>query len=372
MDIDRVNYLIEESGVPCLSVIVPTYRTSPERLQNTELVKKAVRKAKLLLMHSPMPVGTREKMTERISDWSRSLDHVHALDGVGLFLSPGIAESVVFPFPVTETVVVDRSFITRDLFYLKQFVERYYILVLGHQSIRLLAAHADLIREVRDQHFPMHFEEEGSYEYERSAAGSSYGYGMKAFEKEKSELTAIRLKTKMKEADEYLSGYLKGASIELVLAGTTETLAMFEQITSHSRRIAGKVEGSFGWQSFEALRYLAWSAYGGHFKAKLHDLIIRLKETPPGNRSEGLRNVWKAVAEGKGLRLLVERNYRRRAYMREDSGQLYLRKPASDHVMIPDAVDEIVERVHVRKGKVFFVGDGELEEFGHIALVHRY
>ncbi len=362
--------LLGETATPCLSIVVPTYRTSPARTQNPEAVRKAVHKAKLLLQRTPMPKGTREKMAEEIVEWSKSIDHVHSLDGLGLYISPTVEESVTFPFPVTEKIIIDKSFETRDLYYLKQYMELYYVMVLSKDGVKLLEAHADTVKEVRDGTFPMVFEQE--YEYERSAVGSSYGYGMKAFEKDKGELTSIRIRDGLRAADEALASILKDSQAYFVVSGTKELVADFEAVTSLKDRIAGRVTGSYTWYAYDGLRELAWETYSEFYSKKLHALINRLRETPPQMRSEGLREVYKAAVEGKGLYLLVEKDFRKRAYLKDEENRLYLNKPGEDAVPMPDAVDEIIEMVTSKNGKIVFAENGELTDFGQIALIHRY
>ena len=118
----------------------------------------------------------------------------------------------------------------------------YLILSLNRTKISLFKVVDSHATEIVDETFPMIYREE--YEYSKSARGTSYGFSLKGFEKDKSVLTEIRFITFLRSADERLKLYLKNG-IPLILAGVKKELADFETITHHKDHLAGEVAGSY-------------------------------------------------------------------------------------------------------------------------------
>jgi len=128
MNHKEIQALIEERNEWCVSVIIPTHRTSPDRRVNSEILKKSVIHARTLLDKKKPPIDTYNMMVKSIDKLLDEFDPVHALDGLGIYVSPDITQMVHFPFPVKEKIIIDKSFETRDLHYFKQFSSPYYIL----------------------------------------------------------------------------------------------------------------------------------------------------------------------------------------------------------------------------------------------------
>lgn len=118
----------------------------------------------------------------------------------------------------------------------------YLILSLSRKKISLIRVVNSHPIEIEDGAFPMTFSDE--YEYSKSSAGTSFGYALKGFEKDKSVMTEVRFITFLRGADERLRPYLK-KDVPLVIAGVKKELGDFETITHHKDRITGSVPGSY-------------------------------------------------------------------------------------------------------------------------------
>ncbi|RUR72861.1 hypothetical protein ACF3DV_16830 [Chlorogloeopsis fritschii PCC 9212] len=75
--------------------------------------------------------------------------------------------------------------------------------------------------------------------------------------------------------------------------------------------------------------------------------------------------------EGRGKLLLIEKNYHVPAIVTED-GRLELVDHSGGIEVMDDTVDEIIEVVLAKGGKVAIVDDGALSEHQNIALILRY
>jgi len=371
MTIDIVDRLFSEKKGPCLSIIVPLHKLSNERMLNAETFRKSIRKGKSLLKRKEFSGSISEIMLARLDELSSQFNPDNAMNGIGLFISPSVAEVVHFPFPVNEKILLDKNFETRDLFYLKQLMSPYYVLSLGKKAVRLFAAQGDQFIEIKDGHLPMEFEEQ--YEYERASMGTSFGFSRKGFEKDKSAILKLRIESFFKEAGSHLATYVNKNNHPLIVAGTKDLVAEFRSHFTFDKKIAGEVIGSFKDENLFTLRTKAFASLIKHQKEEIKNKITEFIEKDTlRHLAKGIQEVWQAAHEGRGLTLLVEKEYSQRTYLRDGDPLLHLQAPKGKYTLVPDAVDEIIETVVEKGGKVLFTEKNKLKVFDSIALLLRY
>lgn len=356
---------------PFVSMIIPTFRLSRDRMQNPEILKKAVRKAKSALKR----MAGIEYISEMINDLDKlalQFNPDKAAEGLGIFISPGIAEMIYFPFKVKEKIIVnDSSFETRDLLYMDQLLIPYYTLVLTKKSVRLFSSQGNQLNEIRDGNFPMEYVEE--YEYARSSLGSSVGYGYKGFDKDKSELSKIRQQSFYKEAFSHLALYLSNSRIPLLVAGTREQLASFLSAKNSGNHIAGTFTGTYSDKNFNTLSKKAFISINHYVREQVKRTIENFKEkNGRGRIACGIKEVWEAAQEGRGQQLLVDKDYHCTGYLRDDDQSLHLRAPKGKYTLVHDAVDDTIETVIEKGGEVIFTDAKQLDAFDYIAMELRY
>ena len=87
---------------------------------------------------------------------------------------------------------------------------------------------------------------------------------------------------------------------------------------------------------------------------------------------EGILSVWDAVTEGRGLTLLLERDYHIQGFLQETSEILHLKPPKEPHIVLNDAVNELINRTLEKNGKLILVENGMLRNHQHVGLITRY
>ena len=107
---------------------------------------------------------------------------------------------------------------------------------------------------------------------------------------------------------------------------------------------------------------------------KYENKVIREFEDKIGTNSAvtGLENIWKAVMEGRGWKLLVERDFYCPGFVDSDGYNFYLQPPAGEYKKLADAVDDLIEKTIETKGEVVFVQNNKLKDHDRIGLVTRY
>lgn len=364
--------LLKTKGI-CLSVLLPTYKLSPERMQNVEIVRKAIARSKNLLANNPLSAPHAHTMTDALESLVKRFDPIHSGKGLGLFVSDsGIAEIVLFPFPVQERIIIDQSFETRDLLYLEQYLAPFHLIVLTRNSLRLFERRADDFVEIENERFPFEFEDE--YEYARPSIGTSFGYARKGYEKDKSMMRKTRLQRMFEETVPHLKAFFaKAPDYPLLVAGTREHVSQFSALKEVEGRVSEFVIGTFDDDNLQQLRTRAEAAFLSYQETEIDHMISQLREKDGNGRvAKGIQEVWEAAQTDKGLRLLVERDYAVPSYRVRGNPTLHLHVPSKPYTVVPDAVDEIIEQVVRKRGTVVFASPGQLHDFFHIAMELRY
>ena len=363
--------MLKDKGNICVSIIVPTHRLSPERRVDKLKVERAIDNAKLFLRSSYAEPKIKP-LLQALDELYQEIDFTHNKDGVGLYISSNIKLAVQFSFPVEEKVMVGDNFELRDLLYKEYYAKPYYVLLLSEKQARLFEGRWDAMTEVRDKTFPKEHKEE--YIYNPPSQSTSYaGYShVKSFEKDKSELEAIRFKDFFRHADELLNDYLVGDK-PLIVLGIEKELAWFESISEHKQNIIGKIAGSYNHSSLKQIVEKVWPVMSSHLNNERVLLIEEFIEKIGQHLAvSGIQEVWQAAREGKAFKLLVEKDYQSPGFVDKDSYRLYLHPSQEPHKILADAVDDVIEMVLEQNGQVCFVDNGMLKDYQGIALITRY
>ena len=367
-----IEQLLEESGAPCISVILPMQRLSRNRANNPEVLNNALSLAKNLFFISySQPNKEIDGVIKKLDDLAESIDFTHLEDGIGLYVSPNISKLVIFPFPVIEKVKVGNTFEIRDLLYYQNTILDYSILSISKRHIHLYDAHEKKLTEVKNKEFPINYEE--TYEYARPTIGTSFSNSsLKGFERDKSVIEEIRLVDFLRIADDLLDKYI-GKDSPLIISGGKKEIADYMQITNNAKRIIGKITGNYNID--KQLANLAWNYVHDYLTHQNQLLLENIRELFGVEMlAVGLEDVWKAATEGKGLELIVEKDFERSAYISKDSYNLKLKKPIDNtsYKFVGDAIESLIKITREKKGKISFVDNGEMNEFDGIVMKLRY
>ncbi len=154
MNLHDVRLLQQVRGYPCLTIILPTHRTSPDNRQDPMRLKNLINEAtsRLLGEFSKREV---EALLKRLEDLTSTIDFDHTLDGLALFVNQDFARASILPFKVRERVIIHETFATRDLIFALNHSIRYWVLALSEKPTRLYEGTNDALVEIQDKGFPM-------------------------------------------------------------------------------------------------------------------------------------------------------------------------------------------------------------------------
>lgn len=356
--------LIKEHGKTCITIIIPTHRYAEGRQQDMKDLRQAILSASELVSRMP------DDLSKTLDDLLQQIDYKNNKEGIGIFISPHIRRVMQFPFPVTRKIIVGPYFNLLDLLYIQNYKTGYYLLDISKKEIHLFQGRMDYLEEIRDSHFPMKLEDD--FEYAKPAPGTSNaGYAhTKSFEKDKSESRKLRIKKSFSQADNALVNYPGYGKLPLILYGLNENVSMYKSVMGHSGKMVLPMRGNYQNADLRELGVIAWTTLRTYLDEAKQELIEELKEKVGiGKAVYGLEDVWKSAREGKGFRLLVEKDYSHDAYLTGDK-QIFASQTGSDDQY--DVVNEIISAVLEKNGDVVIFEKGLLEHFNKIALINRY
>lgn len=365
---EELELLRGQKGHTCVSIIVPTHKGQADSKTDELYTSHAVRRAEdLLHLWHPQEAGG---LIGLLHELAAAIDFSRTQEGLGLFVSDEVQLVVDFPFRVSRKITVDKKFETRDLLYKAAFSYPYFVLVLEAEKTSLFYGTLQYLEEVADQNFPCLATND--YDYQHPVRGSSYftHAHLKSFEEDKTGLQKIRYHTFLSTVNDLLSDYLLGDA-RLILCGPKPYTAAFLNQSRHDARVIGVLNGDYGKLSARDLSELVNPIIEASLEEKMKDEISKLDEMAGEGRAEtGYENVRQAISDGRGYKLLVEKEYP------------YPDTPYSEkipHIPIEqygnaatDAVEELIDMMLDKKGLVLLVEKDMLKAYGHIALITRY
>lgn len=370
MKIIDIEKIVSEKGVPCVSIIIPMQNLRADKTKGI----KAIQVAKELLEEKRKKTNKDvNELINCIDNLVAQIEYTNTESGIGIYVSAHVSEMILFPFEVEEKVIVNDSFDIKDLLYYQGLMFDYCVLSISKKYLHLYQGNGEQLTEIKNEDFPMAFED--SYEYEKPSRASSFGSNLvKEYEKDKSVMQEIRLVDFLKDADHLMKKYIQEGTPLLVSGGTKE-LADYMSITEYGKQIIAKISGNYQFNGDAQLGSLAWQQIKAYVKKENKQLVDDITELAGKDMvASGLKEVWNAAIEGKGLKLVVEKGFEKAGYISLDGNDLKLRKTVGNrkYSHVNDVVEKIIRLVNEKRGKIILVENGVLEKFDRIALELRY
>jgi len=290
------------------------------------------------------------------------IDYRHALDGLAIFVNQDFARKFYLPFPISERVIIDETFVTRDLVMAMNRAPRYWVLALSDKPTRLFEGVRDALVEITDFGFPMTHEGPGG----ETALPSGVGINKSAYRDE------YRRKF-FRQVDAAFAKVAQDDPLPTLLTGADRQLSFFNEVTSHGSLVAGSLLGSYDETSAHDLGKLLWPLVLEAMDARRQELLQELDAAVGAQRSAStLGEAWMQAQMGRVATLLVEEDYHQPARRSESGMLLTVVDEAGGPDVLEDAVDDLVELVLLKGGQVFFLDAGALAIHGRVVAILRY
>lgn len=357
-DIKQVQQIM---GYPCVSITMPTHRTSPENKQDPIRVKNLVHEAadRLLIEFNKREI---QPLITRLENLADNIDYNNLLDGLVLFANQEYSQSFLLPISISERVVVDETFFTRNLVHALNEAIRYWVLVLSEKPTRLYEGTRDSLVEVQGEGFPMEHTGPGG----SAALPGGVGVNISAYRDEYHRKF-------FRAVDKALKRYMDDDRLPLVVVGVDRYHSFFNEVTNYQNLIFGRITGNYDKTTAHELAKLVWPLVEEKIAEKQTQSLADLRKAVSDRRvASEISDIWRLAYEGRGHLLLVEKDFHYPARLQEDTQILIPAEDITAPDVIDDAVDEIVEAVISMGGDVVFMENGQLDDHQRIAMILRY
>lgn len=346
---------------PALSITLPTHRTSPDNKQDPIRVKNLVKEATERLQ-SEFNKRELSSLLTRLDALTNDIDYTYALDGLAMFVNANAAYKFYLPFSIPERVVVDETFYTRNLVFAMNRTPRYWVLALSDNATRLYeGTHADLA-QVETDGFPLSHEGPGAQQTLPGGVGVNRSAIRDEFDRQF-----------FRRVDETLKPFLQDDPLPLIVVGVDRNLAFFNEVTNHADAILATLQGAHDKTSPHELSKLVWPLVQEKLAEQRAQVFEELDKAVSEQKFvSGAGEAWRLAREGRGKLLVVEQDYHFPARVDETGMFLTPTEDTTDADVVDDAVDEIIETVLSKGGRVRFVENGTLDAHQRIALILRY
>ncbi len=365
---------------PCLSLYQPTHRRHPENQQDPIRFRNLVKELEASLLQKYPTAETRlllepfEALAHDTEFWD------HTLDGLAVLGEASIFRALRIPQSVAELVVVADSFHIKPLRRFLQSVDRYQVLALSLDEIRLFEGnrHAldelDLIpgvpRTIADALGGEQTEPHQTVASYGGVGGGSnrmhHGHGGKADE---ADIDAERFFRAVDRA--VLEHYTKPSGLPLILAALPEHHHLFHQVSQNPLLVADGIGFNPDSLPADELRALAWQAVEPQYQARIASLREQFEQArSKGVGSDDLTQVAEAAASGRVETLLVDADRQIPGRLDSATGRVELANRSDTHV--DDLLDDLGELVAKQGGTVLVIPAERMPSRTGLAAIYRY
>lgn len=344
--------------IPSVSVQLPFEPKMAAKHELQQQLKSVYQSVKQQLSDS-YPAEQVEPVLKKLSRIIAGLDYTTHKKSICIFVS-AISEKVLYlSVPVQEKVIIDESFQVRNVVYNKKMQKRFLLLLLGGRNTRLYQGEDDTLERVICD-LPADITEVMNDLPEKVS-----NFSDPAARKEN------LLHKFLRQVDNCLTLILDEYRLPLFVAGTDRVLGHFKAISRHARNVVAFIPYNLADRGEPDLMPVVRPFISDWEKLRQQDILLRLdKAGAAGRLVAGVTEIWKAASRGSNRLLVVEKNFMFPAD--QVSKDVIVPHEGGSGIYIKDAVDEIIEKVLRTGGDVEFVDDGQLNEYGHIALIRYY
>jgi hypothetical protein len=342
----------------CVSIIMNTHRTRPDHLKDPLTLKNLIKEAEQRLS-ADLDKRKVKILMERIQELERSIDHSRNLESLILYVNEEISEMVRLPIPVTDRVVIDPTFATRDLIRSLHLETEYLILVLSRQKVRLIEAFNDkVVREINSP-FPM----ENSQLYSTNSAELSNA-------SRQTQLVAEYFN----RVDKALNEVRKESPLPVLICTEESNYHEYLKVADQKNSIYTTYLNRNRLDDKDhAIVSEAWPLVQEIVKARNLSRIEDLrKAVGTGKFLSDVNDIWRALPEGRVQTLFVQQGLYQPVKLQGDQLIKIAEGDTFTKDIIDDIYDEMIELNFSYGGDVVFLPPGHLDDFEGFGAILRY
>jgi hypothetical protein len=384
LDRETLTNLLARRDGPCLSVYQPTHRSFPERQQDPIRFKHLVRQLEDALKQQ----GHTEQASALLEPFYALIDNNdfwnHNLDGLAAFGAKDYFQIYRLQRSVPEMAVANSRMHLKPLMRIAQSADRFQILCLSRDSVRLFEGNRDALDEVRlHEAVPKTLADAlGSDLTDKGQSGFPQGYSRAS---ERGDPMQVEAGGSGKQAeidrdrDRYfrevdrtiLEHHSKPSGLPLILAALPEQQPHFRRLSHNPNLLPEGIEMGLHALSIEELRSKSWVVMQPRYLKRLEGLLNQFGASHgQGLASDHLEDIGQATRQGRVATLLVEAERQIPGHVDKNDGTA---TPASeDDVNTPDLLDELTIWTLEQGGEVVVVPTERMPTGTGAAAIYRF
>jgi len=384
LDSKTLNELLAQREAPCLSLYQPTHRSFPERQQDPIRFRHLVRQLEDSLKQQGWGDQAESLLRPFLALMEDGEFWNHNLDGLAVFGCRGYFQFFRLQRRVPELAVANDRMHVKPLVRIAQSADRYQILCLSRDSVRLLGGNRDALDEI-----PLHenvprtlADALGSELTDKSQSGFSQGYS-RASERGDSMQTEAGGSGKQAEIDRdrdryfrevdrtILEHHSRPSGLPLILAALPEQQSHFRRISHNEYLLPEGIEVGQGALTLNEFREDSWLVMQPRYLKRLEGLINQFGTSHgKGLASDQLEEIGQAAVQGRVATLLVEAERRIPGCVDKAEGKA---TPAENgDATTPDLLDELTIWTLEQGGEVIVVPVERMPTQSGAAAIYRF
>jgi len=378
---ELIQELLSVKQEPCLSLYMTTHRNHPENLQDIIRFKNLVKQLEESLLEQYSAVEVKNFLKPYITLSNNREFWGHSLDGLAVLGTTDLFKIIKLPIAVEELVVVADSFHTKPLRQYLQSVDRYHVLGLSLQEIRLFEGNRHSLVEIDlppdipktitealgDELTEKHSTVASYGGVGRESSNKHHGHGGKNDEVDKDAERFFRV-----IANTIYDNYSKPTGLPLILAALPEHHSLFQKVNKNPLLLANSIAVNPESISTDQLIKLAWEIMEPDYLLKLKSLVNKFEEAKANKSgSDNIKEVVEAAEAGRVDTILIEADRVIAERLRNKNTGTF-KQADSTQPKLDDLLDDIGELVTKMGGKVMFIPPEKMPAKTGIAALYRY
>jgi len=372
--------LSSNHGAPCLSLYQPTHRHHPGNQEDPIRFRNLVKELgqSLQEIYSAPEIGA---LLEPFEALSRDRDFWnHTADGLAVFGAPGFFQVFGLQRTTPELAVVADSFHTNPLLRFLQSTDRFQVLALNLQEIKLFEGNRDALDEIDlapgvPRTLTEALGEELTEPHQTVASyggtgGASvamrHGHGDR---KDEMDIDAERFFRKVDRA--ILESHSQPSGLPLILAALPEHQGHFRKHSQNSFLLEEGIKVHPDSLSMTEFRERAWHIFQPQYQSRLAALADEFAVAKSkGLGQEDVKEVAEAAAVGRIATLLIEADRRIPGRINGEAGEVEFKD--LNHPEVDDLLDDLGELVLKTGGRLVVVPADQMPTMTGVAATCRF
>lgn len=372
---NELKTLMEKTKGPCVSIFMPTLRGGAQSQQNPIRFKNMLREAEERLVAAGLRPSEAKELLEPAQKLLLDGPFWRQSNGIALFMSPKTFRYYRLPFDFEEILVVADRFNVKPLLRLPASTERFYILALSQNRVRLMEGANRKISEIdlEIEGIPQSLAEVLKYddvEKQRQAHTGSPGTSIFHSHTIADDAKANILRY-FQQIDRGLRSLLRDRQAPLLLAGVGYLLSIYREANNYPYLLQEGIEGNPDRMEAEELHEQAWAIVRPHFlKARQEAVELYRQIAGTGLTSNDIKEIVPAAYYGRVDILFVNTELQLWGAFDPDTNKVELNMGSERGNS--DLLDLAAVHTILNGGAVYAVEPEKMPENVLLAAVYRY